>query len=109
MIHESNAALERPLVPDACLLDVTHAIVNHAEVEVSLLELVFENGPNLRILGRQALLLHGQQIFLNTVFVSHHGLIVVFDLHEYGCEVEICLNIKVIITQRVLINLSQLR
>ena len=51
VVHEANAALERLLVPDSGFLDVTHAIVDDTEIEVSLLELVLEDGSDLRILG----------------------------------------------------------
>ena len=109
MVHQADASLECLLVPHAGLLNVAHAIVDDSEVEVRLLELILENGPDLRVLNGESLLRNSQQVLLNTVLVAIHGLVVVLDLHEDRCQIEVCLDIVVVVAQCLLIYFSQLR
>jgi hypothetical protein len=108
MFHQPNAPLECLFIPNARLLDISHAVIDYSQIKVRFLKLVFEYWANLWVLGLEALTGHCNEILLHTILIPNKCLIIIFNLHKNTGQIKIGLDIILIITQGLLINIPYL-
>ena len=108
MFHQPNTPLECLFIPNARLLDIAHAVVDYSQIKVRFLKLVFEYWANLWVLGLEALTRHCNEILLHTILIPNKCLIIIFNLHKNTGQIKIGLDIILIITQGLLINIPYL-